>query len=80
MIQDKIKKGDLLKAQRNMWGSFFDPNYGNVNIEIKKSTMFVAVSDEILNISHGRCEVAGFIDNKIVTIRIKEEKQFRVLK
>ena len=78
MIQDKIKKGDLIKANRSMWGNFFNPNYGSINIEIKENTLFVAVSDEI--IVAGRSEIFGLIDNRIVSIGIRDENQLQVVR
>ena len=78
MTRDKfIKKGKLVKANRDMWGYFFDPRSGNLNIEIKKNTVFVVLSDELC-IGQGNA-INGLIDNKIVTIGIKEEFQFEVL-
>ena len=78
MTQDKIKKGDLLIASRNMWGSYWTRS-GHVNIEIKKNAMFLATSNQSFIPEAGIVEVDGLIDNKIVTIIIKDEKQLIVV-
>ncbi len=77
MTQDKIKKGNLLKTKCGIWGNFFDPNYGHVNIKIKENTLFVVVSDE--ETINGRPIIQGFIDNKIVSIGVREHDQLRVI-
>lgn len=78
MIQVKIiKKGDLIKANRDMWGNFFTSHYGSVNIKIKENTLFVATSNESTIL--GRSEISGLIDNKIVTITILDEYQLRII-
>ena len=79
MIQDKIQKGDLVRANRNMWGHYFLPDYGNINIEIKKNMMFVVTKGEIFHPASGHCEIQAFIDNKIIAINIKESNQLGIV-
>jgi hypothetical protein len=78
MTQDKIKKGDLIKANRDMWGSYLS-HYGHVNFEIKKNIMFLVLSDQTFIPEASIIEVNGLIDNKIVTIIVKDKEQLSVV-
>lgn len=80
MTRDKFKKGDLIKTGNKMWGYYFSPNFGNVNIEIEKNTIFIVTSspEETFNPDTLE-EIQCLIDNKIVAINLKEEDQLEVL-
>lgn len=77
MIQDKIKKGDLLKANTRMRGHYFSQSQGGVNILIDKGTLLMALADVLLIDDTAQVEV--ILDNKIVSVDISEENQLGVV-
>ena len=78
MIQAKIKKGDLIKTKSDIWGSYWS-HYGHVNFEIKKDMLFIAIADQVYIPEMSAAEVDCFIDNKIVTIVLRDNEKLQII-
>ena len=75
---NQIKKGNLIVSTIDMWGHFWT-KHGAVNLEIRRGTLCMVMKDETFISEIGKSQISVFIDNKIVDVNLKNEKQFIIV-